>query len=730
MALDLGELVGYLRLDDSQWDSTVDGLPDKASGKAGKFALAGGVLGGALAAALVQGVTDSMNFEATNATVAGQLGLTAEEAARVGNIAGSAYSNNFGESMESAQSVVGNLMTRIESLRTGSDEALESMTGKVLTYASAYGVETADAVNMVGQLLDTGLAGSAEEAMDLMTASMQKVPESLRGDLTDAINEYGPHLANLGYSGEEAFDLLVRGAEKGMYGIDKAGDAMKEFSIRGTDMSATSKEAYKAIGLDAQEMSNALLAGGDTAKEATDKIVAGLLAMEDPADQANTAIALFGTPLEDLSTADIPEFLTSLTDLGGGMEDAAGASQGMVDTLGGTAASQMEGFQRQVQMVFAELGENFLPVLTAVFGFMNEHQGIIPILVGALAALAIGLGIAAAAQWAMNSALLANPITWIIVGVMALIAAIVLLVANWDTVVAWLSDVWSAVVDWFKGTLDAIGEWWSGVWQAISDFFVGIWQGVRDFFVGLWQTLVGWFKAYINAYVSFWRTVWETVSGAFRAVWDTLVGWVKALVSGWLTGWRTLFSGLVTFFSGIWESISGGVESAWNGVLDFFEGIPATIKGFFTGIGSWLYNSGKDLVQGLLNGVKSLAGTIGSFFLDLLPGWIVGPFKAALGIHSPSRVFYEYGEDTVAGYLNAITDGRADLDAELRSLVDTEGLAVASTFSGSAQAQAAAASAQGSRTVNYYAAENRSLSAEEDLYAALSSPRVGGGLDG
>ncbi|SEC98945.1 hypothetical protein [Arthrobacter woluwensis] len=37
------------------------------------------------------------------------------------------------------------------------------------------------------------------------------------------------------------------------------------------------------------------------------------------------------------------------------------------------------------------------------------------------------------------------------------------------------------------------------------------------------------------------------------------------------------------------------------------------------------------MIQGLLNGAGSLLSSIGSFFLNQLPGWIVGPFKAALG---------------------------------------------------------------------------------------------------
>ena len=45
-----------------------------------------------------------------------------------------------------------------------------------------------------------------------------------------------------------------------------------------------------------------------------------------------------------------------------------------------------------------------------------------------------------AATWLFNTALLANPITWIVLGVMALIAAVAALIYYWDDLVAAFSQ--------------------------------------------------------------------------------------------------------------------------------------------------------------------------------------------------------------------------------------------------------------------------------------------------
>ena len=72
-----------------------------------------------------------------------------------------------------------------------------------------------------------------------------------------------------------------------------------------------------------------------------------------------------------------------------------------------------------------------------------------PALLTGLIALKAGFISGAAGAWAFAAALLANPITWIVIGVVALIAGLVLLVKNWDAVkgavggaISWIVEKW------------------------------------------------------------------------------------------------------------------------------------------------------------------------------------------------------------------------------------------------------------------------------------------------
>lgn len=101
-------------------------------------------------------------------------------------------------------------------------------------------------------------------------------------------------------------------------------------------------------------------------------------------------------------------------------------------------------------------------------------------------------------------------------------------------------------------------------------------------------------------------------------------------------------------------NLQRGAINVVNNVVNFFRDLPGRILGALANIGSVLYNSGRDLINGLINGAGSVLRNIGNFFLDLVPGWIKDPFKAALGISSPSKVFAGFGLNIGEGLVQGV----------------------------------------------------------------------------
>jgi len=128
------------------------------------------------------------------------------------------------------------------------------------------------------------------------------------------------------------------------------------------------------------------------------------------------------------------------------------------------------------------------------------------------------------------------------------------------------------------------------------------------------------------------------------------------------------WGGITSFFADIFGSVIRTTSNWWGSFVGFFQRLPGTVINAIGNLGGLLYNSGRDMIHGLLNGAGSLLGSVGRFFLDRLPGWIVGPFKKALGIHSPSTVFAGYGTDVVQGLASGITASRGLVSSAMKGL--------------------------------------------------------------
>jgi len=130
------------------------------------------------------------------------------------------------------------------------------------------------------------------------------------------------------------------------------------------------------------------------------------------------------------------------------------------------------------------------------------HTLYIGLFVSGLILMATWMGIAKTASllwqgalWLVNAALLANPIVWVVLGVVALGAALVAAVVYWDEIVAaitnteafrWVSDQLAALSAWF----DSMGGWGSMA-RAAWDGIVGIFHKAINGLIELLNKIPG-----------------------------------------------------------------------------------------------------------------------------------------------------------------------------------------------------------------------------------------------
>ncbi|MFC4333858.1 phage tail tape measure protein [Salininema proteolyticum] len=540
----LDELMIRIGADTKQAERRIGSLERTVDKHMGKIVALGAAAGAGL------GVTfaEALEQEASSDLLAAQLDLTTAESERVGGIAGELFAEAYGENIGEVNTALRGIIAQTGELGDVTDDELSDLGANALSLAKILETDVTRAVRVAGQAVTEGLADDMGEAFDLITTASQKTMPGLVEEVLDAADEYSQFFRTLGFDGERAFGLLAAASEGGQYEIDKTGDALKEFTVLATEMSKSSVEAFDEIGLDAQTMSNRILAGGDQAADAFDKIVSGLLAIEDPSDRANTAIALFGTPLEDLSVQDIPEFLTGLINTQDELDNVAGAADSASEVLNDNASTAFTALGRDIkQDLIGEL-EPLIPLLEDVAKF------IVPLAPALLIAAAAVLTIAAAvkiwrgmvilatvAQWAWNLSLLANPITWIVLLIVALIAAIVLLVVNWDKVVAAIGLAW----DWLK-------EKASSIWDTITSIISMAWEWVTDKVMGALSIIQSWI-------VDKWNSIVDFVTG--------LPGRIGSAVSGMWDGIKDAFRSAINWIIGAWNGLSFTVPSVDMGPL-------------------------------------------------------------------------------------------------------------------------------------------------------------------
>lgn len=231
-----------------------------------------------------------------------QTGATGEELKDFGQIAQDIYKTGKGESFQEIADALVNIR---QSSKLAGDE-LKTAANAALLLKDSFGMETAETTRAATALMKN-FGISAEEAYGLIAYGAQN-GANRNGDLVDILNEYSVHYKALGLNANQFVDTLVKGADAGSFSIDKIGDAIKEFNIRSKDASDSSAEAFKALGLNANNMFAQFAAGGNTAQAAFFQTVKALNAIEDPVKKNTIGVALFGTMFEDLEAGILNNF--------------------------------------------------------------------------------------------------------------------------------------------------------------------------------------------------------------------------------------------------------------------------------------------------------------------------------------------------------------------------------------------------------------------------------------
>lgn len=164
----------------------------------------------------------------------------------------------------------------------------------------------------------------------------------------------------------------------------------------------------------------------------------------------------------------------------------------------------------------------------AISGIILYSQGFAKVIT-LLGGVAKAIGTCTLATLKFTVALLANPLTWIVLGIAGAIALVVagiyLLWKNWDQVSEWISNKCKAISQWFSDIGKAIKTWFEDKIEAVSNAWTKFCQSLEDWY----NRIIGWFK-----------DIGQTIKDALNI--DKLTEKVKNSLSNMMPDWvKTTF---------------------------------------------------------------------------------------------------------------------------------------------------------------------------------------------
>lgn len=184
---------------------------------------------------------------------------------------------------------------------------------------------------------------------------------------------------------------------------------------------------------------------------------------------------------------------------------------------------------------------------------------------------------------------------------------------NWDKITESLDKASESLKNWFVG----VGEWWDEKWQGFSTNF---------------------------------QTAWESLPGFVQHP-------IQALDQA-SAGLKQWFVGVGEWWNQKWAGFKENWDKSWNSLVDTIKNLPAKFLDY-----------GKNIVQGLINGInqgiENAKKTVGG-----LAKAIIDKFTTETDIHSPSKLFEQFGIYIDQGLANGITAAQGYVDEAMQGLIN------------------------------------------------------------
>jgi len=483
-----------------------------------------------------------------------------------------------------------------------SNDLMNAIKGAVAAYVSIQTVKKAmdmsDELTMTTARLDmmnqafNEINGTAQETSDLVNL-VYSAAQNARGsfsDMASVVAKFGNNARDAFSSQEEvvAFANLIQ-KQMTIAGAStaEASNAMLQLSqalgsgvLRGDELNSIFEQAPNLIQSIADYMDvpiGQIRAMAQEGQLSADIVKAAIFAAEDDINaqfskmpmtwnqvwtsMSNTAVMQFQPVLDKINElANNDQFQQMLIGVMDGLATMAMMLLEIMEFAGQVAAFFQDNWsviEPIVMGIVTALGA-YLAISTAV-NVINGIMAASEAVKGAAQMMATGATFAeTAAQWGLNAALAACPITWIILAIIAVIALII-------AVCQWIANVTGAANSAFGiicGGIATVGAFFKNLGLSIANIAIGVWNWIKAVVTNIGIAFMNLGASVANIALGIWNAigaVCDNIGIAFHNVIANVKGW-----------WYGLLADILNVIAGIAEALNKlpFVEFDYSGIAN------------------------------------------------------------------------------------------------------------------------------------------------------------------
>lgn len=530
-------------------------------------------------------------------------GATGKKMAGFEDVMYEVYNANYGESLGDVSEKLSTVIQMTDDLDNAS---LAKVTKSAIALDDVFGFDVKESMRAVNSLMDQ-FGITSDQAFNLIVQGAQNGLNQ-NDDLLDTINEYSVQFKSAGYTADDMFNMLANGAESGTWSVDKLGDAVKEFNIRLSD--GTADEYLKDLGVDVGEVVEQFTAGGPEAQKAIGTIMDAIMSCDDATLQYQAGVGLFGTMWEDLGADTVAALMTTEGAISSTSDAMARMDSAAYDTL----ESSLSQLGRTIKAeVVQPIADKLIPVAKDAVKFVTTKVGpAVDWILDHLPEIGIALGTVGAAFTAIKWADIVAKVTKVI-GVIKGMAAAIGAVA---------APVWIVI-----GVVAVLAAAFVNLWKNNEEFrnkIIGIWEGIKGKFEAFGQTITDKLNELGFDFESFGeviKTIWDAFCSVLAPIFEGVFQQISNILGGVLDVLVGLFDVFAGIFTGnwdrVWEGVKGIFTGVWNflvntftNVLNTLRSVADTVLGWFGTNWTAVWGGIKDYTVNVWNGIKSTASNV------------------------------------------------------------------------------------------------------------------------